>query len=462
MKKLLSAMLALTMSVSLFSGCGTKKEDDGKINVTVGGWVSETIPDEYKRVEKLRQDFMKKNSDINIIPDTYTFDVQTFAMKANGKQLPNVSGTYFTEIENIMKQGYAREITDVVKKWGYDKKLNPQFLKLVSDENGKIYGLPNSVYKTGLAINKSIFKKAGLVNADGSIKYPDTWEDVAEFSKIIKEKTGCAGLSFPTTNNCGGWLFLNIAWAYGADFVKLKDDGTWTSTVDTPEMAEALQYISDLKWKQDGLLTDNAIDLANARKYFSVGQAGMFICNPDSFGEFVSVYGMNKDDLAIVRMPKGPAGRFSQIGGGVTIFSNETSDEQVDAAFKWLETADSYTPNLTDERIAHLDELYAKTVKDNGVVLPRESVYIWVNPEYKEKIDAVRQKYTNVNYNDLADYYEADDVTIKPEPGACAQQLYTIMDKCIQEVITNKNADISKLLKTASKDYQKNHLDKMN
>ena len=462
MKRVVSTLLALTMSASLLAGCQTKKEDNGKINLTVGGWVSETIPDEYQRVEKLRQDFMEKNPDINIIPDKYTFDTQTFAMKANGKQLPNVVGVYFTEIENIMQQGYARDITDVVKKWGYDKDWNPELLELVSDDNGKIYGLPNSVYKLGLAINKSVFKKAGLVNADGSIKCPDSWADVAEFSKIIKEKTGNAGISFPTTNNCGGWQFLNIAWGYGADFVKLEGDGKWTSTIDTPEMEKALQYISDLKWKQNGLLTDNVVDLANARKYFAIGQAGMLICDPSSFGEFDSVYGMNKDDLMIVKMPRGDAGRYAQMGGGVNIFSNETTDEQIDAALKWMEFADSYTPNLTDDRIAHLEELYDKTVKDNGVVLPREGMYVWVNPEYKEKMDTVMQKYTNLDYNDLKDYYESNDVTIKPEPGACAQQLYAVMDKCIQEVITNKNADISQLLKTASNDYQKNHLDKMN
>jgi len=86
---------------------------------------------------------------------------------------------------------------------------------------------------------------------------------------------------------------------------------------------------------------------------------------------------------------------------------------------------------------------------------------VWVNPETLEKTRAVKKEYSNVKHEDYEQYYSFDGVTINPEPAACAQQLYAILDKCIQEVITNKDANVDELISTASNDYQVNHLDKM-
>ena len=78
-----------------------------------------------------------------------------------------------------------------------------------------------------------------------------------------------------------------------------------------------------------------------------------------------------------------------------------------------------------------------------------------------EKRRAIRKEYANVDYNDYKNYFEATDVEVKLEPAACAQQLYAVLDGCIQEVITNENADVDKLISDACKDFQQNHLDKM-
>ena len=104
---------------------------------------------------------------------------------------------------------------------------------------------------------------------------------------------------------------------------------------------------------------------------------------------------------------------------------------------------------------------YENTIAQNGIVLDQEAFEVWVNPENLEKINALRKEYANVNHEDYADYYSFEGVTINPEPAACAQQLYAILDKCIQEVVTNKDADVDKLISEACNDYQVNHLDKM-
>ena len=93
--------------------------------------------------------------------------------------------------------------------------------------------------------------------------------------------------------------------------------------------------------------------------------------------------------------------------------------------------------------------------------MPREGVELWSNPETRDKLRSLRDEYKNVDDADYATYFNADDVTVQVEPAACAQQLYSILDGCIQEVITNENADVAALITQANNDFQVNHLNKM-
>lgn len=450
------AILMASIMVGALGGCGTPK-DDGKVKLQIGEWPDETSQSWLDKQNKTRDDFMKANPDINVVGDTYKYDTKTFTMKASANQLPNMFKPFFTEVSQIIKSGYVADISDAMKKHGFDTGLNPELLKLVTGDDGKIYGVPTDAYMQALYINKPLFEEAGLVNADGSIKEPDTWEDVAEFSKIIREKTGKAGFVFPTTNNVGGWQFLNIAWSYGVEFEKQRDDGSWEATFDTPEAREALQFIKDLKWKYNALVDDNVIDQDTIYKYFSTNQGAMMIRDVPFSGYS---YGMSLDDLYATKMPKGKAGRFSQMGGNLWMFSKNSTPEQIEAGFKWLEFT-GFSPEMTDEQVEEYRKTCETSAENHLAIIEREAFDVWTNPETTEKRREVRKQYANVDYANYKNYFEATDVEVKLEPAACAQQLYAVLDKCIQEVITNENADVDKLISDACKDFQTNHLDKM-
>ena len=456
-KKEIALILALA-SLAVAGGCG-KQTEDGKVTLKVGNWPDETSADALDKQNALKDKFMEANPGIDIVSDTYTFDTKTFMMKASADQLPNLYSTWFTEIDSIIKQGYAADITDQMKKHGFDTALNPALLNLVKDENGRIYGVPTDAYAQGLYINKKLFKDAGLVNEDGSVKVPDTYQELAEYAQIIKEKTGKAGYVIPTTNNCGGWHFLNIAWSYGVEFAKQRDDGTWEAAFDKQEARDALQYVKDLKWKYNALLDETLINQNDMNKYFGTYQAAMMFANPPS-SALSSQYDMDKSDIYVARMPQGPKGRYSQMGGNLKMFSKKSTPEQIDAGLTWLEFT-GFSPDITDEQLANSRTTYENTISKNGIVLDQEAFEVWVNPENVEKVNSLRKEYANVNHEDYADYFSFDGVTINPEPAACAQQLYAVLDKCVQEVITNKDADVDKLISEACNDYQVNHLDKM-
>ncbi len=460
MKKTICFGLAALLAMSALSGCGGKTgEVDGKVNVSVGGWPDGTDPEKLERQNKIRDEFMAENPDINIIPDTYTIDTKTFLLKAAAKQLPTMYHTWFTEIKPNIRSGYAVDITDVVKKNGYDKALNPALVELCSDENGRIYGLPTDAYYMGLFINKKMFKEAGLVNADGSIMIPRTYEDVAKFSQTIKEKTGKAGFIMPSTNNIGGWHFINIAWAFGVEeFSKEREDGTREACFNTQEAIDALQYVKDLKWKYNALLDQAAIGYDDLDKYFGTYQAAMFLATPPRDAMFTK-QGMAIEDLMVVKIPEGPKGRFSQTGGSLWMFSEGTTPEQVDAGIKWLKFSAGYAPEIADTEIARMKESNAQTIKNGGTVADRPYMELWISEENRAAEKEARAEYVNLDPADYEDYRDLEGVTIKPEPYA-AQQLYAVLDKVIQEVITNENANVADLIASANEDFQLNHLDK--
>ncbi len=460
-KKAAAVALAAVMCLPVLSGCNGKAADtkDGKTVIKVANWPTESSTD-YESMEQNRKEFMEKYPDIYVEPDTWGYEPKSFIMLAASNQLPTLTLIPFTEASKTKSEGYAADITDVMDKYGYLKATNPSLLELLTDENGRVYGVPNSAYAQGLFINKSIFKKAGLVNDDGSIKTPSTYDELAQYGQIIREKTGCAGLVMPTIDNGGGWNFLNIAWCFGVDFLEKETDGSYKAVFGTQEFENALQYMYDLKWKYNALPDNSAINVNKSREIFCTNQAGMIFFEPDSASSAAFTYGMNKDDIMAVRMPEGPKGRYSQMGGNYWIIAANATAEQQDAAMKWLEFR-GISPKFDEETKAQWAE-FAKKAKENGrIVLSKSAFDMWIAPDRIKAQNEASEPYVNVDMKNYDDYFSFANVTIRPEPEIASQELYSVLDKAIQEVITNKNADIDALTKQSVNDYQTNHLDKL-
>ena len=191
-------------------------------------------------------------------------------------QLPTIYSTHFTEVSQIIAAGYSADLTDELKKQGIYDKINKDVLDLVS-KDGKVYAFPSAAYILGIAFNVDDFQAAGLMNADGTPQQPKTWDELAQFAVKLKQATGRPGFVFPTANNNGGWQFTQIAWSYGADFMEKGSDGKWKAVFNSPEAAEALQWIKDLKWKYDVLPANTLIDHEELYKTFGTKAASMVI-----------------------------------------------------------------------------------------------------------------------------------------------------------------------------------------
>ena len=461
--KITAFALSAAMSVTLLSGCGnnvTDKDEQGRTIISVGGWPTKEGK-EKENIEAKKARFEEANKDFVIEPDSWIFDRKSFYAKAAAGQLPVLYDCGFTEVPQVIAAGYSADLTDELKKQGLYDKINKDVLELVS-KDGKVYAFPYAAYIFGIAYNVDDFQAAGLMNADGTPQQPKTWDELAQFAVKLKQTPGRPGFVFPTENNNGGWQFTQIAWSYGANFMEKGSDGKWKAVFNSPEAAEALQWIKDLKWKYDVLPANTLIDHTELYKTFGTRGASMVIGAGDTPGKIVS-YDMKPNSIGMMATPAGPKKWVTLMGGSVYALSNKASEKQIEGALKWLQM--TYTPDATDEYKINTEQSFQERA-EKGFLVGVKSMSQWNTESSALKFrDEMIDKYANGNpahvklYNDFVQ--DLGGCELRPEEPVCAQELYGILDNCIQEVLTNKDADPKTLLEKANSDFQKNYLDNL-
>ena len=466
MKRLVKAvglMTAAALSVSILGACGQKaandKDEQGRTILTVGLW-----PDRegtaLTTIEDRKTRFEKDNPDVVIERDYWSFDRRSFYAKASGGNLPTYFRTQFTEIEEMGRADYAADLTEAMKKYGYLDNINPAVLKCVTSNN-KIVAVPSAATIMGLSYNVDLFEKAGLMEADGTPKQPKDWNEVVEFAKQIKEKTGQPGFVLPTAKNSGGWIFTSIAWSFGAKFMEQQADGKWKATFNTPEATEALQWVKDLKWKYDLLPSSTLIDEEEWFRLFGTGKAGMSIMG-GNYSSRVTSYGMTPEQIGIMATPAGPKAHVTLLTGEVHAVSSKATDDQVDAAMRWIKTISTY--EATDEFKKNTEDTIKKNLED-GQLVGIKGFSPWKNDTSAVKYEnELIDKYANANPNHVRLYNEFVancPIEIRAEEPMCCQELYSVLDNCIQEVLTNKDADCATVLDKANSDFQQNYLNNL-
>lgn len=460
---IVALILSLTMICGFFTGCGTpvnQKSSDGKVHITIGGMPNERTEANaaiYDLFQQNAKKFMKENPDIVVEADPWSFDLKNYLTKAAAGDLPTMFSTSPTELKTLVNSGYIKDVTKFAEKYGYADGYNDKDYSNLYKMNDKYYALvkDGSIGYIGILYNIKLFKQAGLVDENGIPKYPQTWEELAQTAKIIKDKTGKYGFCIPTKSNQGGWLFLNIMWAYGADFMKQKD-GKWVATFASDEGAAALNYIKDLKWKYDVLQDETLADMFTCGKYLATDNAGMTINGVGMLNSFVDKFQLDVKNVAMSRNPAGPAGRISQRNSTIYVFSG--TDEENEACFKWLDFI-GQGAKVNDTMKENIEKS-AKISSEKNYAVGYGVASVWKDKERIRVESDIADKYATVDKKYFNDYIEGKDVKYKSEPPRCAQQLYSVLDACIQQVLNDKNADCKAILKQAQKDFQLNYLDK--
>lgn len=450
MKKRLVGLLGAALAVSMMAGMAVGAEEN--ITVTLGIWPEDTLTDEIAMHEGFVEKMAELRPDVTYEPAYYKYSTDTFMPMVEAGTVPTVFESWFTEPQKLIKQGAVADITDQLEERGWLDAMNPSIRELLSDADGRVYGLPRDGYALGVMCNRALFEEAGLVDEAGVPIFPTTWDELLETAEKIHEETGAAGLCLLAKDNAGGWHFSNIAWAYGATLVTENEDGTYTSNLASDEAIAAMEYVKELV--DAGVLTADPTseDWGTGFTQLATGGAAMYIAANDAVNQPTAGNGMALEDLAMCAIPAGPGGQYSLSGGTPYMFSKDATAEEIDAALDYLEVMGK-TPIVTDEVAAGL-EADAKMRNESGIPVIQKFP-CWINEEYLAADAAAIENNANVDPVMYQSYFDAvaSDGLRAEEPGQ-TQDMYAELTKVLQAVITDPDADIPALMQTANENYQ--------
>ncbi len=451
LKKILLVGLCLLMVFG--SGCApqsAKKNTEEDITISIGMWPDSHDVETSAVWNGYLEEMKAKYPNVTVEPNpmSYSFD-SVVSMAASGT-LPTVFSVYFTEPQRLIANGFIADITDFADSFGFLDGQTPQYLK-IAQADGRQYGVVRNAYAMALMINKNLFKKAGLVDRDGTVMIPQTMEQMAEYAKIIRQKTGKAGFCIASKGNHGGWQFTTLALAFGARFEHTLPDGTKSSGIDSPSTVNAMRFLKRLRWEEDVLPHQNSIGMGDYVSLFSNGEAAMVFAAPDATKNMILQGSVTKDDIIIAPIPAEKSCATLQ-GGTMYVFSSAASEKEIEACFRFLEISGFAAKDTPQMRTALERELSAQA--KSGLPVFPSGISVWTDEERRKAESEIYQKYININGKNYLHYLEAADEMLVPECATNCQEMYTAMDRCIYEVLGDPSCDIEELLHNTARSFE--------
>ncbi|MFE3519758.1 extracellular solute-binding protein [Streptomyces sp. NPDC059166] len=352
-----------------------------------------------------------------------------FTAMLKGKSQPDVFYAYFTDLQQVLDNDGAEDISAYVN----DKSvpalndIQPQVLD-VARKDGKLYALPTSNYTMGLMINRKLFTQAGL-DPDTP---PATWDEVrAASKKIAALGKGIAGFGEYSAGNNGGWHFTATQYGLGGDVV---DASGKKAAFNDDKGKQVLQQLHDMRWKDDSMGQTQLLKWGDLQKQIATDKLGMFLAAPDDIAYMVQQLGAQYENFGLGPIPGAQGTLF---GGNNYMIKKGSSPDKIKAAVAWLNFK-NLTPGAGQFE-------WARTKADKlPVGLPQPNFF---TGESKKKDDADRAANATMPVQNFKAFMD-NPVAGKAEPPK-AQEIYKILDNAMSAVLTNKDADIDKLLDTA-------------
>jgi multiple sugar transport system substrate-binding protein len=437
-RRLLATTFALG-ALLLSSACSgsddsTEEAATGPVTITVNGLPPDTDPVNRKNFEEDVTKFMDKYPDIKIEAKEGMMDPQTFSAKLAGGQLEDVFYVYFTDPQALIRKRQVSDISKYLGEFPNTKDLKPELLRIFSDESGHAYGLPSQNYSMGLVYNRELFKKAGLDPATP----PRTWAEVREAAKKINALGGgVVGYGDYSKNNTGGWHFTAETYSLGGD-VATQDGETWKAAFNNATGKQVLQQLKDMRWTDNSMGQKQLLEYSDLLQMMGSNKLGMYLGTGSDIVNIVNQYKGKFDTYGLGSIPDG---KGTLGGGDGYMFKAGLSPAKIKAGLTWL----SYK-TVAPDRIA--ESLGRANQNKEPVGLPQPNIWVAGSPSDKTLV-AERDKLKNVPVENFAPFAATEtSIPLKLEPPL-AQQVYAVLDVPMQKVLTDRNADIDKLLADA-------------
>jgi ABC-type glycerol-3-phosphate transport system substrate-binding protein len=349
----------------------------------------------------------------------------------------NLYYAYFTDLPQILLAGQAANITQYVNTKTVPNLNDIDATSMKAVTAGKtLYGLPTSNYTQGLIYNRKLFQEAGL-NPD---QPPTTWAQVETDAKTIaKLGNGIEGWGDYSAGNNGGWHFSSYIDAVGGSMVN-NSTSPATAGFNTADAQQVLQALHTMRFTDKAMSPTQGLAWGTLQQQFAAGKLGMYIAAPDDiYNVIVPTDKGNLSDIGMGALPSltgTPAGSLS--GGNSFIFAPKDTPAQIAAGVKWLNFED-LTPGVGQFN-------YARQ-KADGFPVGFPEPQLFTGPS-ATKVNQLRTQYATIPVSQYTSFVNAQEKG-DGEPTD-AQAVYKTLDPVMLAVLTDPNANIPALLKTAS------------
>lgn len=308
-------------------------------------------------VDELVKEFNESNDHIQVVakynPDMYKGlmqNLQAEAAAGNSPALVQIGWAFLDYFSNNFSYVSPQEAIDKFDKEdaGFlQDKFLPNVLELAVNSEGSQVGIPYSLSNPVLYINKDILREAGLPEEG-----PATWQEVSEFAKTVKEKTGKYG--FYMQEPADFWAQQGLIESSGAKMLTTNAEGKKEAAFATEDGIEAMQLMADMVKDQTAL----HISWEEGCQSFIDGNCAMLYT---TIARRASVQKGAQFDAATVKSPLWNDKERMVPAGGCFLAITAQGDDQVKAAWEF-------------EKFLYSVESMAAWTEGTGYVPPRKDV----------------------------------------------------------------------------------------
>lgn len=415
-----------------------------KVTLNVVGLLPGSTPDAKKALAQEVSSFEKANPNITVKTHEYEWKATTFAANLAGGTLPTVFEVPFTDAKTLIANKQIANMQPYLDKLSYGKEFNKNLLQYGQAPGGDVYAIPaKSIYAVGLHYNRQLFTKAGL----DPNKPPASWDEVRQDAKTIAQKTGQAGFAQMAQGGTGGWQLTVDTYARGG---RVESSDGKKATLDNAGTKASLQLLRDMRWTDNSMGANFNYNWTSINQAFAAGKVGMYTSGQDVYTSLVQTNNVDPKMYGLTMIPLTGNGSGVLGGGTMAAVSAKASDDEKAAAIKWIDF--HYLRKYTNQKAAVTN---AKTQIASKQPVGTPELPIFSRSKYATYEGWIKP-YVNVPLTQMTSFTsKIFGAQLVNEPATATQDVYAALDPVVQAVLTNKNADIDSLLKSANSKAQR-------
>lgn len=342
MRKIITILLATAMM--LCGGCAERKTDKEIKTLTVWSGDSHSKDFMLEKVSEFNKTIGKENGlriEYTVKPDmSKLIEAALVSGTAPDLFVAGVNKEWYISNQFIVP------LNDFSGGSEYIAEYNSELLKgEMYTHNGKVYTVPFNTTTYGLAYNKKMFVKAGIVDENGEAKPPETLEEMREAAKkLTNVQKQEYGIMFPA--KWEGWFGSDINDVASVSSGFMNGYNPVTGLYDYSVYAEIMKVYMGIK--ADGSCFPGSEGLNNdpARAKFSMGKVGMKFVGSYDYAvltdQFPAVFEWGVAPLPVLEGYERHKA-YNYVGGSYYInaqVKGKFSDEQLMLAYRYLTDKD--------------------------------------------------------------------------------------------------------------------------